>query len=202
MIVENLDFSKPDLRMLAVSITAFLAAFLPPTLLETLFGNYTIFMKPWIYIGVGFHEVGHLFFAVIIKPIFLVTGFLAFMGEPIVYLGGFLFNAIAGVVLLWFSLWLQKRLSIGKIRKGQGPAAFSFLFIAYINLLLLPYTLTHLQHVVGKGLDFTTTAILLNISLNEVVFWMWVVTIISFVLAVFFNLLFVFEKRLVFRASL
>ena len=195
MFVENLDFSKPDIRILAVSLTAFIAAFFPPTLLEAMFGNYTVFMKPWIYIGVGFHEIGHLFFAIAVKPVFLATGFLAFMAEPIVYLGGFLFNAIAAVILLWFSLWLQQRLSMKKLKPAQGPAAFSFLFIAYVNFLLLPYTLTHLLHVVGQGADFTNTAILLKVSLNEVTFWMWAITILCFLLAITFNVLFVFGKK-------
>jgi len=195
MCLNRLDFSEPDLGLLAVSAAAFLAAFLPPTLLEALFGNYTVFMKPWIYVGVGFHEVGHLFFGFLVKPVFLATGFLAFLAEPLVYLGGFLFNSIAGVVLLWFSLLLQKRLSLGKIKKGYGAVAFSFLFIAYINLLLLPYTLTHPLHVVGPGADFTVASGMLAIPLGAVFYWMWAITIFSFLAAVAFNFWLVFEKR-------
>ncbi len=195
MFFKWLDFQKPNMAIAKASIIAFVLASFPVPILEFFFGKYTIFGKPWVYIGVGFHEIGHFLAHLITEPILLATGFLGFLAIPINYLGGFLFNGFAGIVLLVVSLFFQSRIAEGRLSKQSRPMAFSFLFIAYINVFLVPYTLTHLQHVVGNGADFTMASSLLGMTLDQLLAWMWAVNWIVLVLTLLLNIFFIFRKR-------
>jgi len=195
MFSKWLDFQKPNMAIAKVSLIAFVLASFPVPILEFFYGKYTIFGKPWVYIGVGFHEIGHFLAHLITEPILLATGFLGFLAVPMNYLGGFLFNGFAGIVLLAFSLAIQFLLSEGKLSKKSRSMAFSFLFIAYINIFLVPYTLTHLQHVVGNGADFTMASSLLGMTLDHLLVWVWAVNWIVLVLALLLNIFFIFRKR-------
>ena len=195
MLSSILDFRKPNRRILAVSVFAFLLAFIPPTVFELVFGQYALFSQAWIMIGVAFHEIGHLFFGFFVAGPLRAIPPLAFLAEPMRYLGGFLFNAIAGIILIALSLLLQSKLSSGTLSKRSHPMVFSFLFIAYFNLLMVPYTLTHLNHVVGKGLDFTTASFMLSITLDQFLLYLWVVAGITIALAVLVNVFFIFRNH-------
>ena len=74
-------------------------------------------------------------------------------------------------------------------------SAFSFLFIAYINIFLVPYTLTHLQHVVGFGADFTVASVMLGISLEQLLAWMWAFNWAVLIIALLLNIFFIFRKQ-------
>lgn len=177
------------------SAIAFALAFIPPILAELLFGSYNFFVFIWLMIPVAFHEIGHLVFWLFVSaPLSLILQ-LSFLAEPMHYLGGFLFNAIASIALLWLSLLVLSRIYSGKLKENTKSAAFSFLFIAYLNLFMLPYTLTHLQHVVGQGLDFTMASFLLNISLEQLLGALWIVCEAAIVLAIVVNAFFVFRKE-------
>jgi len=195
MFFKCFNLKNADLQLLKTSALAFVLACLPVPILEFFFGKYTIFGKPWVYIGVGFHEIGHIVFNFIAKPLLIASVFFSFLAEPIVYLGGFLFNGIVGIVLLWFSLLLQSKISSGVLRSKHKPLAFSFLFIAYINIFLVPYTLTHLQHVVGSGADFTVASAMLGISLEQLLVWMWAFNWAVLIIALLLNIFFIFRKQ-------
>jgi hypothetical protein len=195
MFPEKFSLKNADLRLLKTSLLACALALLPIAFFEALFGSYSLAANAWIMIPVGFHEIGHLVFGLIAKPMLIASVFLSFLAEPLVFLGGFLFNGIAGISLLWLSLIFFSRIYSGGLAKRFKPAAFSFLFIAYLNLFMLPYTLTHLVHVVGQGLDFTTASAMLGISLQQLLAWLWAFNWIVLALALLLNILFAFGKR-------
>jgi len=191
----RLSCMKPDFCVLVPSVLAFFLAFLPVPMLEAIYGPYIIFGQAWIMIAIAFHEIGHIFFAFLVSPVFALVPQLSFLAEPLHYLGGFLFNAIVAVVLLPFSLSLQARVSSGKLPGRSRPMVFSFMFIAYLNLLMLPYTLTHLRHVVGPGLDFTMASFLLAVTLEQLLALLWAVAVMAIALAAIANFLFAFRQN-------
>lgn len=188
------SYAGVDLRLLKSSAFAFALAFIPPVLAEALLGSYNFFVFIWIMVPVAFHEIGHLFFRFFVSAPLSAILPLSYLAEPMHYLGGFLFNATAAIVLLWFSLLVFSRIQSGKLPEENKPVAFSIMFIAYLNLFMLPYTLTHLAHVVGKGLDFTMASFLLNISLEQLLGMLWIVCAGAIVLAILINAFFALKK--------
>jgi len=183
-------------QLLKTSIFAFLLAFLPPLLAEALFGPYNFFAFIWALIPVAFHEIGHLLFSFLVSWLLSVIPRLSFLAGPSVFLGGFLFNAIAGIFLLWFSLLLFSRIQAGGLPETGRQMAFSIMLIAYLNLFLLPYTLTHLAHVVSPtGIDFTMASSLLLISLDELLGMLWAVCGAAIAIALLINVLFVLRSN-------
>ncbi|MCX6799166.1 MAG: hypothetical protein NTW59_03660 [Candidatus Diapherotrites archaeon] len=190
------DFRRPDPALLATSILAFAAAFLFPIMVELFLGSPNLITEVWGMPGVAFHEVGHVLFHVIASPITSAIGlWSAYPNTPLTYLGGFLFNSIAGVLLLWFSFALQSRLDCGKLREDYRVLIFSFMVIAYSNLFMSSHTVFHLEHghVVGEGLDFTTAAFQLSITLDELARQMTLVFWAAAAIAVLLNFIFLFR---------
>ena len=178
------SFREPDLALLAFSFFAFIGAAAIPFLLEAIFGQYSFFAYPWIFLGVSFHEVGHYF---VFGPLF--------GAGPMTYLGGFFFSCFCAIALLSFSLWLQSKISSGDLSGERQPAVFSFLLLAYVNLYFVNVTMTHLPSVVGIGLDFTTASAKLGISLEDLIAQLWIIHWVVYALAILVNSLFVFRKR-------
>jgi len=102
MVFEEVDFKSLNKPVLVASLLAFAIAVFPPILSEFVFGGFNLVLFVWIMIPVAFHEIGHVVFRFLVTPFFQLVPPLYFIGEPIHYLGGFLFNAIAGLGLLWF----------------------------------------------------------------------------------------------------
>ncbi len=180
-IVIRGELAKPSLLL-------FVVTFFPPFLLEIPFGKYNLFTQFWTFPAIPFHEIGHVLMGWFFSP--LLVGIVPQLWLDVAtYLEGYLFNGISGLVLLFFSLSLLSKIDEGKLAKKFSKHAYSFMFIAYLNLFMMPYTVTHLRHVSGPGLDFTTAAGLLAIPEAEVVFSMWIVNWITLALALVVNAL-------------
>lgn len=186
-----MQLNKPVLK---TSLLAFLLGFLPPLVIDLLIGFESLFAYPWTFIGIAFHEVGHLLFGFLVSPVLVVVFPLSFLSEPIRYLGGFLFNCIAALLLLAFSLFTWSRIVEGKLPKRFKGMNFSFLLLAYINLYFANFTLVLLSPVVGSGRDLSVASSLLQMPLQELINQMWVVHWITFAAAFAINAFFILRK--------
>jgi hypothetical protein len=181
-----------DWDFLQISIYMFIAGAGLPLIFQWLYGASTILIMPWAVFGRGFHELGH----VLVHWVFQVP-----VGNPMIravagstlVLSGFGGNVLGAVGLLWFSFYARSRINRGTLRTDLRGQASACMWLGYLNLYYLYFTLTHLSTVVGPGLDFTSTCQILDITLPELLAKIWVVHWAVYGVVIALNLYFVFR---------